>query len=126
MPPWPDTMPATGGTNFDYTAFGAAVAAALAPVQRVRVEPMHVVRDQLLSVPTAQALCLYPVTNQQSIVVRAGRSNTGTVYIGPDSTVGAASSWPLGAGESLQLDTDAELWVLASASGQSLHVIAGG
>ena len=126
MSPLPDTfLPAAGG-NFDYQAFASAVSAALAPVQRVRVEPMHVIRDQLLAVPTATAQCLYPVSGQQSIVVRAGRANTGTVYVGPDATVNAGTSWPLGAGETLQLDTDAELWVLASASGQTLHVIAGG
>ena len=119
-------MPPSDTGNFDYAALAKAVVLAVPPVTRVRVEPMHVLQAQLISVPTASAQCLYPVTGQQSIVVRAGRSNTGTVYVGPNSTVGAAGDWPLGAGETLQLDTDAELWVLASASGQILHVIAGG
>ncbi len=110
-------------SNFDYAAFGKAVAAALSPVQLVRVVPMHVLQAQLVDVGTTP-LPLYTYSGQASIVLKAGPANSGTIYVGTGATVGAGD-YPLAAGDLLQIDTDAELWTVASASDQLLHVIVG-
>ena len=113
------------GGNFDYAAMAAAVAAAVPPVQAVRLVPMHVLRDQAISVGTGAVIQVHPVSGQQTISLQADPENTGTVYVGTSATVGAGD-WPLGAGGTLALDSDASLFVIASAGNQILHIIAGG
>ena len=125
MSPLPDTfLPAAGG-NFDYQAFASAVAAALAPVQRVRVEPWHTLQTSELEVGGTQAQALYPIAGQLGLILRADAANSGSVYVGSQSAVNA-TDYALAKGDTLTLGTDACVWVIGSTSGQLLHVIAGG
>jgi hypothetical protein len=118
----PDTMPAG---NFDYAALAKAVALAVPPVSRVRVEPWHVLQHQQLDVADTLPVEVRPIGGQLGVILRADPANSGTVYVGTDAMVGAGD-YPLAKGDTLTVSTDAALFLIASGSGQLVYVIAGG
>lgn len=59
---------------------------------------------------------------QQSIAVRADPANTGTILVG---FVSGGEDWPLAAGESLSIDYSGDFWLVATAAGQTVHLMQG-
>lgn len=74
----------------------------------------------------AEQIVVVTTPAKHSVLIRAAKANTGTLYIGNSSGVTATNGMPLDHGESIELPIDNanKVWVIASADNQALAWVA--
>ncbi|MBX7164814.1 MAG: hypothetical protein K1X74_00575 [Pirellulales bacterium] len=74
---------------------------------------------------SAVALVASTLHATRGVQLKAAATNTGTVYVGRDATVTAATGFGLAAGEGLlvKVDDAAKVYLIASAAGQKVEYL---
>lgn len=75
--------------------------------------------------PSAVPLTVTPLTNRQSVSIKALTTSSAIVYIGNSNSVTTSTGYPLLNGDSLNMDLDGvhQIWAIASLAGQTVCVL---
>jgi hypothetical protein len=75
------------------------------------------------TVGTTAASVISANGSRQAVGFKADPANSGTIYLETDSGVTTGNGFPLAAGETAVLHVTGEVYAIASAAGQTLHVL---
>lgn len=98
----------------------------LAPILETQGRKAHSLRTGAIDVGTSEVQGDdIQAAPDRAIVVTADADNTGTIYVGYDSSVTTANGYPLAAGSSLLLNVDnlSDVWFIADAAGQKVRYV---
>lgn len=98
---------------------------------RIEAPPARQIVTQTAGTTMAASAVVVGVAAAMAVPARATRqkltvknNSPGTVYIGADGTVSAATGFPLGQGEGFTVEgTSAALWAIGSAAGMDMRVL---